>query len=106
MMETASDAMKPVTWGAPRMGRKAALSMARPTNAPAARTQTDTSQKGQPNLKQPEGHEGADHDHVAVGEVDQPDDPVDHGETDGHQRIHAAQDQAVDDLLAGYTRRS
>jgi hypothetical protein len=43
--------------------------------------------------------ERADHEHLAVGEVDQADDAVDHGVAQGDQGIHAAQHQAVDDLL-------
>jgi len=43
--------------------------------------------------------EGPDHEHLAMREVDQIDDAVDHGVTQGHQGIHAAQNQTVDDLL-------
>ena len=39
------------------------------------------------------------HQHLAMGEVDEVDDAVHHGVAQGHQRIHAAQHQTVDDLL-------
>ena len=42
---------------------------------------------------------GTDHVDVAVGEVDELDDAVDHGVAQGHQRINAAQRHAVDQLL-------
>ena len=42
---------------------------------------------------------GRDHHHVAVGEVDQPEDPEDHRQPDRHQRVQAARAQRVDDLL-------
>jgi hypothetical protein len=42
---------------------------------------------------------GRDHHHVAVGEVDQAQDPEDHRQPDGHQRVQAAGAQGVDDLL-------
>ena len=41
----------------------------------------------------------ADHQHLAVGEVDQVDDPVDHRVAERDQRIDAAEHEAVDDLL-------
>jgi hypothetical protein len=44
-------------------------------------------------------HERAHHEHLAMREVDQADDAVDHGVAQGDQGVHAAQDQAVDDLL-------
>jgi hypothetical protein len=40
-----------------------------------------------------------DHHQVAVGEVDQPEDPEDHREADSHQCVEAARAQRVDDLL-------
>ncbi|MDT4872391.1 hypothetical protein FQZ97_1075700 [compost metagenome] len=43
--------------------------------------------------------ERAHHEHVTVREVDQSDDAVHHGVAQGNQRIHAAQNQTVDDLL-------
>ena len=46
MMDTASEAMKPVTWGDPRMGRKAVRSITMPTAAPATSTISSTSGKG------------------------------------------------------------
>ena len=48
MIETAREAMKPVTWGAPRMGRKAARSTAMPMRAPASSTPTATTGSGAP----------------------------------------------------------
>src|SRR5690606_31243188 len=42
---------------------------------------------------------GADHVHLAVGEVDHADDAVDHGVADGDQAIDRTQRQAVDHLL-------
>jgi hypothetical protein len=44
-------------------------------------------------------HHGADHGHLAMGEVDQFQDAVHHGVAQGHQGIDAAQHQAVDELL-------
>ena len=46
-----------------------------------------------------EGDHGADHHHLAVREVDQLDDAVDHGVAERDDGVHAAQRQAVDDLL-------
>ena len=40
-----------------------------------------------------------DHQHLAVGEVDQVDDAVDHRVAQGHKCVHAAKHQTVDDLL-------
>ena len=43
--------------------------------------------------------EGADHEHVAVGEVDHADDAVDHRVADGDQAVDRAERDAVDELL-------
>ena len=43
--------------------------------------------------------EGADHHHVAVGEVEQLEDPVDHREAERDEGVHASQRQAVDGQL-------
>ena len=43
--------------------------------------------------------QGTNHQHLAVREVDEIDDAVDHGVTQSHQCVHAAEHQAVDDLL-------
>lgn len=45
------------------------------------------------------GGEGTDHDHFAMGEVDEAQDAVHHGVAEGHQGVDAAEHQAVDDLL-------
>ena len=50
-------------------------------------------------LHHPQGDERAHHEDVEVGEVDQLDDAVDHGEPEREQRIHRAQAHPVDDLL-------
>ncbi|MNN47522.1 hypothetical protein D3C81_1619460 [compost metagenome] len=42
---------------------------------------------------------GADHVHLAVGEIDHADDAVDHGVADGDQPVDRAEGQAVDQLL-------
>ncbi|WDT82677.1 MAG: hypothetical protein MPW14_14175 [Candidatus Manganitrophus sp.] len=42
---------------------------------------------------------GADHVDLAVGEVDQPHDAVDHRVAERHQRVHRAEREAVDQLL-------
>ena len=47
----------------------------------------------------PHRHEGADHEDVAVGEVDQLDDPVDHRVAEGDQRVDRAERQDVVELL-------
>ena len=44
-------------------------------------------------------HVRAQHVDLAVGEVDQLDDPIDHGVAQGDQGIHAAERQAVNQLL-------
>jgi hypothetical protein len=49
-----------------------------------------------------EGDHGADHHHLAVGEVDELDDAVDHRVAERHHGIDAAQREAVDDLLEQY----
>ena len=43
--------------------------------------------------------EGADHEDVAMGEVDHADDAVDHRVADGDQAVDGAQRHAVDQLL-------
>ena len=43
-------------------------------------------------------HDRLDHDEIAVGEVDQSDDAVDHGVAQCHQRVHAADFQTVEQL--------
>ena len=43
--------------------------------------------------------QGTHHQHLTMGKVDQVDDAVHHGVAQGHQGIHAAQYQPVDDLL-------
>ena len=45
-----------------------------------------------------DGHR-ADHHHLAVREVDELDDPVDHRVAERDDRVDAAERQAVDDLL-------
>lgn len=45
------------------------------------------------------GNVTADHVHLAMGEVDHADDAVDHGVTDGDQRIGTADCQSVEQLL-------
>ena len=44
-------------------------------------------------------NEGADHEHVAVGEVDELDDPVDHRVAEGDEGVDRAERQRVGDLL-------
>lgn len=48
MMATASEAIKPVTWGAPRIGRKATRSISTPTPAPTASTMRMETGNGAP----------------------------------------------------------
>lgn len=48
---------------------------------------------------------GADHDEVAVREIDQSDDAVHHGVAEGHKRIHAADFQTVEDLTDEHNDR-
>jgi hypothetical protein len=43
--------------------------------------------------------QSAHHQHFSVRKVDQVDDAVHHGVAQGHQGVHAAHDEAVDDLL-------
>ena len=50
MMDTAKEAMKPVTWGAPRMGLKAPRSMRIPTTAPEINTREATAGNGTPSF--------------------------------------------------------
>ena len=50
-------------------------------------------------LQDPHGEERAHHEDVEVGEVDQLDDAVDHGEPEREERVHRAQAHPVDDLL-------
>ncbi|MCK7471393.1 MAG: hypothetical protein MZU95_11930 [Desulfomicrobium escambiense] len=42
---------------------------------------------------------GADHEYVAVGEVDEPDDAVDHSVAQGYQGVYASQRKAIYKLL-------
>jgi hypothetical protein len=43
--------------------------------------------------------EAADHEDVAMGEIDHADDAIDHGVADGDQAVDRAEHQPVDDLL-------
>ena len=47
------------------------------------------------------GHERADHEDVAMGEVDELDDPVDHRVAERDQRVDRADREGVDGLLDG-----
>ncbi len=49
--------------------------------------------------------EGADHEHVAMGEIDHADDAVDHRVADGDQAVDRAERDAVDELLEKYSMR-
>ena len=51
------------------------------------------------SLHHPHGDERAHHEDVEVGEVDELDDAVDHGEPEREKRIHRAQAHPVDHLL-------
>ena len=53
MTETASVAMKPVTCGAPRIGRKTSVSIVMPASAPTARTTRRISGQGVPAAARP-----------------------------------------------------
>ena len=53
-----------------------------------------------------DGHERADHVNLAVGEVDHADDAVDHRVADGDQPVHAAERDAVDQLLEKVRHRA
>src|SRR4029077_11225434 len=44
-------------------------------------------------------NEAADHENIAMGEIDHADDAVDHGVADGDQAVDRAEHQAVDQLL-------
>src|SRR5262249_12856652 len=52
-----------------------------------------------------EGAEGAGHEDLAVGEVDELDDAIDHRVADGDQPVHGSQEQAVDQLLRQFVHR-
>jgi hypothetical protein len=90
--------MKPVTCGAPRIGRNTARD-----RDPGERADRDHEQEdqrpGDARGDQAEGGEGTEHHQVAVGEIDQPDDAVDHRKTDRDQGVEAAQHDPVDQLL-------
>ena len=53
----------------------------------------------QPGAEAEDRDVGRDHHQVAVGEVDEPQDPEDHRQPDRHERVQAARAQRVDDLL-------
>ena len=99
-MATASEAMKPVTCGAPRIGRKAMRSISMPTPRSDHQHDDDGHRKRRIDGGHARQHrEGADGHDVAMGEIDKPHDPVDQREADRDQRIHAAENDAVGDLL-------
>ncbi len=58
-----------------------------------AHAERDQHQKGD------ERGEGADHEHVAMGEIDHADDAVDHRVADGDQAVDRSERDAVDELL-------
>ena len=66
-------------------------------------------QRGQQPVRQRDGAERGerpDHQHVAVGEVDQVHDPVDHRVAQRDERIQAAQHETVEDLLQESVERT
>ena len=46
-----------------------------------------------------QGDEAADHENIAMGEIDHADDAVDHGVADRDQAVDRAEHEAVDQLL-------
>jgi hypothetical protein len=62
-------------------------------------TATMADHSGRSNRQHGEGAERADHQDVAVGEVDQAHDAVDHGEADRDQGVERAEHQPVEQLL-------
>jgi hypothetical protein len=69
------------------------------SNPPSTTTGPGNPGDAQQDADHGQCHHGTDHGHLAVGEVDQPEDAVDHGVAQCHQGIDAAQHQAVDELL-------
>src|SRR5262249_43788349 len=57
------------------------------------------------NEKRDEGDETADHENIAVGEIDHADDAVDHRVADGDQAIDRTEHQSVDELLGEVVHR-
>ena len=73
--------------------------MSRPTTTVPATMIGMAAVERQPGAQAEDREVGRDHHHVAVGEVDQPQDAEDHRQPDRHQRVQAARAQRVDDLL-------
>jgi len=55
--------------------------------------------------QKPEAHERADHEHVAMGEIDELDDPVDHRVAEGDERVDRAKCHGVDGIAGSGSRR-
>src|SRR6266404_6311493 len=85
----------PISWAATRSSAAARI------DSPSRVRDHDRDGDGEWQARaQREGREvGGDHHQVAVGEVDQPEDPEDHREADGHERVETARAERVDDLL-------
>src|SRR6266446_1563604 len=52
-----------------------------------------------------EPHKGADHEHIAVGKINEAQDAIDHGIAQRDQRINRTQCKAVDQLLKEFAHR-
>ena len=86
-------------------GRLAERAVGKPLDGDAqAGAEQHGDNKGQhrgqaPVLQAAEGDIGADHDDVAMGEVQHPGDAVDHGVAEGDDRVDAAQAETVDQII-------
>ena len=90
--ETPTAVMRSDILGADRSGLYAIFSTRRPRRAVAAMVIEEDEVEGQmPFGYAVIGDEGAEHEDVAVGEIDEPQHPVDHGVAQGDERVDSAE---------------
>ena len=100
MTDSATVASMGISMGWSRSRRRISRSTTAPTRpTPAHGQQACDEEVHAPEAKEREEEEGAQHEELAVGEVDHAHDAEDEGEADPHQGVAAAQDEAVDDVL-------
>ena len=89
-----------VSMSAPRIGRSSTSSMSAPSSTPAMTATTSPRKKLSPSDSgdQIDGV-GAESVELAVGEIHHPHDAEDQRQADAEQRVGAAQDQRVDEVL-------
>ena len=82
-----------------RSGRKTSRSIASDSTSTTAKQSSDARPDRPVPLRRDREREGARHDQLAVGEVDEPQDTEDEADADGHQRVDRAEPDRVGEHL-------